>query len=342
MSKITIDLQVKDSIVWNRDDVLCQLSQKPVGDIILSMGVEGPCMKSSGVDDLIYKSIDFFNLDKEQFTIINGNHLKSSGFIEKFAQNTSGLYNWYSKQTNNTKEIEWNGQKIFGIFIGRSNWLRLDIASYLYANYNKDNVIIYHFDPNNEWHSENFELEQFVLKNYNNKSIDQICLFLKNLPIVNAPAATYPIQYYQASSLENDYRNIFIEIVCETFFTGKTFHMSEKILRPILYKRPFIVQASKFFLKNLHALGFKTFNNWWDESHDIDPWDYQPVAIKNNIDYIMSQDQQTLQRWYKEMKPILDHNYKVLQLLRYKNWDEINLMLNNNYNELCISEMKND
>lgn len=339
MHKTNIDLQVKDSTIWNRDEVLYRLSKKPTGDIILSMGVEGPCMKSSGVDELIYRSMDFFNLDKEQFIIVNGNHLKSSSFNEKFTKNTLSLYNWYSEQTNNTQEIEWDRQKIFGIFIGRSNWLRLDIASYLYANHYEDSVVIYHFDHSNEWHSENFELEQFVLKNYNNKSIDQICLFLKNLPITNAPSAIYPIQYSQASSLENDYQKIFIEIVCETFFTGKTFHMSEKILRPILYKRPFIVQASKFFLKNLHALGFKTFNHWWDESYDIDPWDYKPTAIKNNIDYIVSQDQQTLQKWYKEMKPILDHNYNVLQLLRHKNWDEINLMLNKNYNELDFGDI---
>ena len=328
---IDIDVIVKDSKVWNADDILAQLRDISSENINLNSGVEGPCCKQSGLDEIIYKAISLYNLQPSQFVINSGNHLKSSDFHEQFNEkSTVYLYNLYSKKSRESRENrQWNNDKIFGMFIGRSNWQRLDIASYLYHYKNEMTVLQYHFDFKSEWHCNNFELEEFVLRNNDNESIDRICNFIKSLPIRDNEFA-YPIQFNNIDDLTSKYKQIFVDIVCETFYSGKTFHFSEKVLRPILYKRPFIIQGSKYFLQNLKTIGFKTFDHWWDEGYDEDPWDFKSTAIKSIIDDISSQDLQTLQTWYKEMTPVLEHNYQVLQNLENTDWKKINNMLNVN------------
>jgi hypothetical protein len=88
--------------------------------------------------------------------------------------------------------------------------------------------------------------------------------------------------------------------------------MTEKTMRAIMFKRPFLVQGPQWYLKNLQALGFQTFDRWWDEGYDEDAWDFKYQALKHNIDFISSQTQQTIERWYQEMQPVLEHNRNVL------------------------------
>jgi hypothetical protein len=127
---------------------------------------------------------------------------------------------------------------------------------------------------------------------------------------------TYPILWNQrAFDLDDYYNQIFCELVCETFFTGKTFMMTEKTMRPIIQRRPFVVQGPKFYLENLKTLGFKTFDTWWDESYDIDGPDGQFESIRWTIDYIGKQSPETIRDWYNQMQPVLEHNAKVLSEL---------------------------
>lgn len=331
---VTIDLISQNSKVWNANDVLMQIKSITTDKINLCCGVEGPCCNYAKIDDLIHKAISLYDLEPSQFTVSSGNHIKSSNFNEEFNQSTTSLYDQYSKKANTlSTDIHWDSSKIFGIFIGRSNWPRLDIASHLYSCHYETTLMQYHFDFNNEWHQNNFELEEFILRNNDNKSIDRICNFLKALPIRDKEF-TYPIQHNNIDDLPEKYKKIFVDIVCETFYAGKTFHISEKILRPVLFKRPFIIQASKHFLQHLRTIGFKTFSQWWDEGYDEDPWDYKPTAIKSIIDTISAADNKTHLKWYTEMSEVLDHNYRVLQNLENTDWKEINKLLNDNCDNL--------
>jgi len=331
---VTIDLIAKNSKIWNADDVLIHLKNFTSEKINLCCGVEGPCCVDSKIDDLIFKAIDLYNFDPSQFTISSGNHIKSSQFNENFNTSATVLYNEWSQRANKeSRNTDWDTSKTFGIFIGRSNWPRLDIASHLHYYHYNTTVMQYHSDLNNEWHQNNFELEEFIFRNNNAESIDRICNLLKSLPIRDKEFA-YPIHHYQVDDLPEKYKKIFVDIVCETFYSGKTFHISEKILRPIFFKRPFILQASKHFLQNFKTIGFKTFDSWWDEGYDEDPWDYKSTAIKEIIDYISTKDTQTLINWHNEMSDTLNHNYQVLQDLEHTDWEEINKLLNDNCNSL--------
>lgn len=69
------------------------------------------------------------------------------------------------------------------------------------------------------------------------------------------------------------FSKVFCHIVTETLFYGSTLHLTEKSLRPVVNRRPFILAGPPGSLKYLRSYGFKTFNEFWDESYDdeIDP-----------------------------------------------------------------------
>jgi hypothetical protein len=70
----------------------------------------------------------------------------------------------------------------------------------------------------------------------------------------------------------------FFNVVTETVFynfyntnnntTFEGIHLSEKILKPILYKTPFILVGPYGGLKVMRSLGYKTFSEFIDESYD--------------------------------------------------------------------------
>lgn len=68
-----------------------------------------------------------------------------------------------------------------------------------------------------------------------------------------------------------DYQASHIEVVLETLFDDTRWHLTEKILRPIACRQPFILAATAGSLKFLKRYGFKTFESVFDESYDSVP-----------------------------------------------------------------------
>jgi hypothetical protein len=65
-----------------------------------------------------------------------------------------------------------------------------------------------------------------------------------------------------------DYQSTEIEVVLETLFDDDRLHLTEKSLRPIACRQPFILMATHGSLQYLRDYGFKTFDSVWDESYD--------------------------------------------------------------------------
>ena len=106
----------------------------------------------------------------------------------------------------------------------------------------------------------------------------------------------------------------FLHVVTETVFDYPTVFISEKSIKPIVYKRPFILISSVGCLNNLKKLGFKTFNRYWDESYDLieDPAK-RMLAIINIIDSICTKTVTELQELCVDMQNILDYNFNYYQ-----------------------------
>lgn len=110
----------------------------------------------------------------------------------------------------------------------------------------------------------------------------------------------------------------FCHIVTETqFFNnhpyyGETIFITEKVDKAIRFAQPFIVVSSPNYLKTMRDLGFKTFNQWWDESYDtVHEWDKRINMVYDQVKEISTWSQSYLSKVYREMIPTLIHNQKV-------------------------------
>lgn len=110
-------------------------------------------------------------------------------------------------------------------------------------------------------------------------------------------------------TLSDFYNRSFLDVVTETRFFQPTSNISEKILQPIQYLRPFIVVAPPYTLKYLKTFGFKTFDKFFDESYDEET-DHGERLIKifNTIEFINQLDSRQTLNMFLKMIPILQHN----------------------------------
>ena len=119
--------------------------------------------------------------------------------------------------------------------------------------------------------------------------------------------------------IEKYYKNIFCDVVTESRFAQPTPNYSEKVQQPMWYRKPFVLLAPPGTLKYLHDHGYKTFNDFWDESYD-DCTNHEERLYKifDIITYIESKTITELRDIYRDMKPILDHNRKHVEDSIYK------------------------
>jgi hypothetical protein len=100
-------------------------------------------------------------------------------------------------------------------------------------------------------------------------------------------------------------------IVTETVFYYDKLHLTEKIFKPIVAKRPFMLAAAPGNLAYLKSYGFETFDQWIDESYDtITDHDKRLQAIVEQTKRLCSMSNEDLQDMHREMMPVLEHNFQ--------------------------------
>jgi hypothetical protein len=123
--------------------------------------------------------------------------------------------------------------------------------------------------------------------------------------------------YDFSDPLTNFYQDILIDIVVESHVAGDTFYPTEKTVRPMWLKKPFIVFASKDYLEYLRQLGFKTFYNYWSEDYDGYEGRDRYVKILELIASLAKKSSAELEEMYQDMQLILEHNYNLLLTQSY-------------------------
>jgi hypothetical protein len=125
------------------------------------------------------------------------------------------------------------------------------------------------------------------------------------------------------------YNQTYYSIVAETNASNDFNFYTEKVVKPILGERLFIVIAGKDYLKNLRIHGFKTFEGIIDESYDSEPdpykrWelaleqlrllcDMNPYTVYEKANEIVKHNQQLMltHPWYYnvslQLKSVLDY-----------------------------------
>jgi hypothetical protein len=99
-------------------------------------------------------------------------------------------------------------------------------------------------------------------------------------------------------------------IVSETVFYYDKLHLTEKIFKPIVSKRPFILVAAPGNLAYLKKYGFRTFERWIDESYD-DEKDHQRrlEKIALEIEKLCKLSPSDLKKMHLEMREVLEFNF---------------------------------
>jgi hypothetical protein len=118
---------------------------------------------------------------------------------------------------------------------------------------------------------------------------------------------------HEMQAIEQNFNNIkfLVDIVGESHVADGVFIPSEKTLRPMMMKQCFVIFSSLEYYKNLHKLGFKTFNEFWDESwDDIDQFNMfeKSEKIAKTINTISSN--YTIDELMDKTKSIREHNYQ--------------------------------
>lgn len=114
----------------------------------------------------------------------------------------------------------------------------------------------------------------------------------------------------------------FLYVICETDYNSHLklerdyIHFTEKTLIPLNQYKPFLMLGGPYYLKYLKKLGFKTFDNFWDESYDneID----NEIRMNKVIDIIKDINNKPIiqiEQLKNKLKPILLHNKKQYEYL---------------------------
>jgi hypothetical protein len=331
---VEIHAYTSDSVVWNERQVQLEFidAMSKNHDILLSFRGEGPALRSLSIYDFFLNVAKIFNYDISKIKLLTFNALEYHDQISiQYSPPIHLLKNAEKYKINYNKKQE---LKHFGLFVGRSNAPRLDLGSYIDRQYKDKSIYTYHFNTSDEFYHDNVGFEDLI-KKYSLKNLTTVANFLAKCPIrlPDQQAITFdntsnlnPAQQL----LNNDHRvfcqtyeKFFVEIVCESYFSGTTFFPTEKIFRPILMKTPFIVQGPQYFLNNLRKFGFQTFNHWWDEGYTEDPMEYQLVEIKKLLDTLAKLTTVELYDMYQDMSAILEHNYQLALTLTDQDYRRI-------------------
>lgn len=245
-----------------------------------------------------------------------------------FTQNNLNLPETFkdNKQLPTEKFLDSSNFKYkFITYNGRGRLSRLLLLTKSFESFNEKSFLYSYrgkeVSDGVEWMLENEESTNYTLTN---EEVLKLKTFHEKSPIYNLPSTVNKdrsnLKYMHLPN-PVDYESVFIEVIGETLSwresirgdKGKStmLFLTEKTLKPMLAYRPFLISANPGHLRMVKELGFKTFENWFDESYD------NQMTLKENIEIIhtnlkkvYSWSNEELNLKFNEMRPILEHNRK--------------------------------
>jgi hypothetical protein len=307
------DLIPANDFIWNQTDFTKFLIKHQGQSITISTRREGVCLNSSGV----YTLLEQFNYT--DVNIITNNLLEMHPTFQIKYVNP---FNFFTVDHTDYIHLHtWNQQKIFGCFYNRPLWHRLGLASVLQHDYSNFTLLNIRTATQDQDQRDLFEINH--LFNYHPESFSKFANVFKSWPCQLEDRDGYTVggggtTTGHTDQLADFYTNFLIDIVAETWTAGTTFYPTEKTVRPMLLKKPFIVFGSRNYLCYLQQMGFRTFSDFWSEDYDAYTDRERYVRILQLIDTIAKKSVDKLEQMYWDMQYTLDHNYNLLQTQTYK------------------------
>ena len=154
-----------------------------------------------------------------------------------------------------------------------------------------------------------------------------------------------PLRVYNKPNNELDdnfYINRFNDEIClDTYVTvvseaqcgdlDETLFLSEKIFKPIACRHPFMVMGNKDSLKKMREIGYKTYDEFIDQTYDRLPTHERLLKLIESIKKIKNiEDKLT---WFKSMESTIEYNYNLLMSRNVNTPPEAFLKLKKYYNK---------
>ena len=312
-----IQIRINDSRVWNPMQHAANIMRALCAGhrVMIDLMNEAPCLAECELGDFLHW-LRNNGFDLSSIQIHTGNLLENfpgvqivhrADFMYELAQ-----YQHISKSLKVHKNI----QRHFGHFVGRCTMPRLLLSSYLFNKYPDKTLQTLHWRHGNDYHKTHLEFEK-IIDEFG--PLSEEASFAWNLlgqaPLLLDRVDHYPIIDPVNGLIGQHYHDFFVDIICETWYQGRTFFLTEKFWRAVANETPFILHSSQWALENLRSLGFKTFSDWWDEGYSQDPGYHRLVEIKRVIDTLAQCSIKDLNDMYQEMRPVLRHNRQRLESL---------------------------
>jgi hypothetical protein len=123
--------------------------------------------------------------------------------------------------------------------------------------------------------------------------------------------------FFRFADTHQHYKNVFLEVVSESIFLGPLGDVSEKSIRPIIKKTPFIIAGGPGSFKLLENLGFKSYDHLTlVKSDNLDTATRMRSILKFTRDLSdLSQEAfcSYSQYFYHKAKPEIKHNFNLFQ-----------------------------
>jgi hypothetical protein len=302
--------------IYQKDLLSAKISKAMItGDDITLRSYEGWSHRENGLFNMVDNLCKFWQYDKNKITIETnawGETHPNYNVIE--AKYHSDFLNFNTPCT----KIEWNQNFIFGMFIGIARRERMySLWRYRQSMYKELGLTSF----NQDFMDIDISADMAKVCHYADCKVNDI---ISIRPYSDIDQIRKPPIWLDLNTVgplwEQAYEQIALEVVCESNSASDVFILSEKILRPMYYRRPFLVVGSKDYLKNLRKLGFRTFDdvipNYYDQFEEFIRVDsvfqiLESLIESNAIELILDQCQSDIEHNYNL---VLELSNKHLQI----------------------------
>ena len=122
------------------------------------------------------------------------------------------------------------------------------------------------------------------------------------------PKKAYPLYGMDQDLFNKPYNHTAASIISESNDNDTEIFITEKLWKAVIMKHIFVVHGNYNYLKKLQELGFKTFNNFIDESYDTEKNKHS--KIKKLILSLRQLKNKDYKKLYEETESIRTHNQK--------------------------------
>lgn len=169
--------------------------------------------------------------------------------------------------------------------------------------------------------------------------LDEICSILP-LRVYGKPNDELDDNFYINRFNPEICLDTYVSLVSEAHCgdSDQTMFLSEKIFKPIATRHPFMVMGNKDSLKKMREIGYKTFEEYIDQSYDSLPTHERLEHIINSLKKLDKIEDKL--SFFKSMEQDIEHNYDVLTG-NIKNKKVLALIELEEYYKSYFKELKN-